>query len=482
MRFADKNGSLDYQIKKKSNAVKLDNLNPALLNYISGLEPEYQNMILATSGNDSKHSKNSRHYSNNAIDLRYNKILFDRIATDPNRLKSGITLLDPNHGTAPHIHISVGNGKENTNDVWMNPYSDKTKQYLNSLEKDSVGESGKDVVQNTTNNVVKEISVPVFGVENMPGLQELIKSNTESMLMMDQKMKALQEEKQIKEQAQQEAAAIRKKRIDRLSEKQSLINLISNSSLEGVDRGNKRQFMSEGGQVNPDNLIVNTSLNKIKDEISQLESVQDEDLSHYDQTIQLWQGERERLNKNLNKIIEQANSVVGFRNEQIYSQNNDASSDEKISTHNNNKLTGKNTTEKLIKALSDLELQGHQISGAIGSLSEESFKELSPTAENSRSKAFGIAQWLGSRLIKLKQFSKDNNMDYTSSDAQIKFLVHELQTTHKNTLRALKSTSNVEDATDVWTNTYEIPSEREKRVSRGRRIRHSKDVLKQYFS
>lgn len=103
---------------KNSDSVKVDNLHGNILGYLSTLEPEYQKKIKATSGNDgSSHTKGSRHYKNNAVDLAMDKDLYNRVVSDPKRKEYGITLLPPNHGTGPHLHLSFGQGSENKKDV-----------------------------------------------------------------------------------------------------------------------------------------------------------------------------------------------------------------------------------------------------------------------------------------------------------------------------------------------------------------------------
>lgn len=121
-------------IKIKTGKVDISNLDSNIIDYISTLEPEFQEMFLATSGNDSKHSKNSRHFKNKAVDFRFNNKLYKRIKQDPNRLKYGITLLDPSHGTAPHLHMSVGNATENKKDVWLDPHSNEARKIINGAQ------------------------------------------------------------------------------------------------------------------------------------------------------------------------------------------------------------------------------------------------------------------------------------------------------------------------------------------------------------
>ena len=119
---------------KKSQGVNVESLDKNILSYLNTLEPEYQEMLLATAGSDGKHSKTSRHYKNQAIDLRHNDKLWERVSKDPNRIKYGVTLLDPNHGTAPHIHFSVGQGSENKSDVWLDPHSEKAYAMVGNMK------------------------------------------------------------------------------------------------------------------------------------------------------------------------------------------------------------------------------------------------------------------------------------------------------------------------------------------------------------
>jgi hypothetical protein len=111
-----KDKKLPYKVK--GDYVKIDNLDSSLLAYIGTLEPDFQEMITVTSGNDGGHSDNSRHYKDKAVDIRFDPRLYKRVAQDPVRKQMGVTLVDPNHGDAKHIHFSVGEGSENNQDVW----------------------------------------------------------------------------------------------------------------------------------------------------------------------------------------------------------------------------------------------------------------------------------------------------------------------------------------------------------------------------
>ena len=95
-------------LKTKDSSVNLSDLNEGISSYLNSIPDKYKNSLLATSGDDySGHVKNSKHFSGNAIDLRYNPDLYNYIANDPSLQSSGLKVLNPNHGTAPHIHIQT---------------------------------------------------------------------------------------------------------------------------------------------------------------------------------------------------------------------------------------------------------------------------------------------------------------------------------------------------------------------------------------
>lgn len=131
---ASEQQDLAWKWAKKTNGVNIDSLDKNILAYLNTLEPEYQSMLLATAGSDGSHARSSRHYQKKAVDLRFNANLWDRVAKDPNRIKYGITLLDPNHGTAPHIHFSVGEGSENKKDVWLDPHSESAYEMVSKMK------------------------------------------------------------------------------------------------------------------------------------------------------------------------------------------------------------------------------------------------------------------------------------------------------------------------------------------------------------
>ena len=119
-------GKQKWNWGKKGNNVSVDDVNSNLISYISSLPKSIQDKVLATAGSDGKHTDKSRHYSNNAVDLRFDQDFWNYIEKDPNRKKFGITLLNPNHGTAKHIHLSTGEGSESKKDVYFSDISSDT--------------------------------------------------------------------------------------------------------------------------------------------------------------------------------------------------------------------------------------------------------------------------------------------------------------------------------------------------------------------
>lgn len=105
--FQNKNLDLS-RLKLKSNRVDISNTNQRLLSYLLNLPDYLLDSVLITSGNDQNHMEGSKHFEGNALDLRYNKELYNYIQNDINREIYGIEPLPPsNHGTAPHLHLEV---------------------------------------------------------------------------------------------------------------------------------------------------------------------------------------------------------------------------------------------------------------------------------------------------------------------------------------------------------------------------------------
>lgn len=178
-----------FKIKTKNNSVNLKDIHSNLVGYISTLPEDLQEEVLVTSGNDSDaHSKNSWHYQNRAMDLRFSKKLYDYMVDDPNRIKYQISLYNPNHGTGKHIHIShigeegVKNGaREHLSDVFMNVYSPEAQEYL----KDTQNEKYKSLKDKALSYGSMNYNGDT-GAKSIAGAEGLYQNVTYTPLQMDE--------------------------------------------------------------------------------------------------------------------------------------------------------------------------------------------------------------------------------------------------------------------------------------------------------
>lgn len=134
----------------------------------------------------------------------------------------------------------------------------------------------------------------------------------------------------------------------------------------------------------------------------------------------------------------------------------------------------KGNTKKAVDYFINKGLPLHQAAGIVANLYGES--SLSHTNENPKSKAYGLAQWLGDRKKKLfAKYGKNPTFDN-----QLDFIWEELQskgTPENRAFNALLNTKTLEDATDVFMRQYERPSEKEMNESIGRRVKFGKSIL-----
>lgn len=203
--------------KIKSEKVNIADIHNNLTYYLNTLPENLKEKVLITSGNDQGHSTKSRHYQNKAIDLRLNPELYDYMKTDPNRLKYGITLLDPNHGSAPHIHLSYGDGTENKKDVWKDPFSKNRDWEILDLTNEEISQE----IQPQNNLTTSPYNIERQDLSNQAYLsaiegklntatEELVKFQ-EERAQEQKKQETLQQEdaqRQVLQQAQQQKEEI----------------------------------------------------------------------------------------------------------------------------------------------------------------------------------------------------------------------------------------------------------------------------------
>ena len=98
------------------------------------------------------------------------------------------------------------------------------------------------------------------------------------------------------------------------------------------------------------------------------------------------------------------------------------------------------TAQRAMRYFMDKGLTDYQAAGLVGNLMRES--GISPTALNSSSGAYGLAQWLGARKKALfNKYGKNPTLDN-----QLDFIWSELNSSHRNGLRHLKASKNATEA------------------------------------
>lgn len=107
----------------------------------------------------------------------------------------------------------------------------------------------------------------------------------------------------------------------------------------------------------------------------------------------------------------------------------------------------------------DFDLTKEQAAGIVGNLGHESgglkeMQEKNPVVPGSRG-GFGWAQWTGPRRRAFEKWAADKGLDPTSDEANYGFLKHELQTTERGALAALRKTDTVQEATMAFEDSYE---------------------------
>lgn len=110
--------------------------------------------------------------------------------------------------------------------------------------------------------------------------------------------------------------------------------------------------------------------------------------------------------------------------------------------------------------------------GIVGSLQQES--NLSPTAINPSSKAYGIAQWLGSRKAELKQYVAEHG-GVADKKTQLDFIIYELNNKEKAANKALKKAKTASEAAVIWSEKFERPGKAE--ANNTRRAANAESLL-----
>jgi hypothetical protein len=131
--------------------------------------------------------------------------------------------------------------------------------------------------------------------------------------------------------------------------------------------------------------------------------------------------------------------------------------------------------------MSDFGVTREQAAGIVGNLGHESaglqagIQELKPRAGRG---GLGWAQWTGVRRVAFEKYLVDNGLEATDPEANYGFLKQELLTTHKSALEAVRNTTDTEQATKVFEQTFEKAADDAKHYDA--RNRYAQQALEAY--
>ena len=127
------------------------------------------------------------------------------------------------------------------------------------------------------------------------------------------------------------------------------------------------------------------------------------------------------------------------------------------------------TSKRLVEDLKkDFDLTTMQASAIVGNLATETdnfntLQEYKPVVEGSRG-GYGFAQWTGPRRKRYEAWAKENKLDPSTYEANYGYLKYELSNTDpeignmgKNTIKRLKKSTNLNEATSIVMNGYLKP-------------------------
>lgn len=110
------------------------------------------------------------------------------------------------------------------------------------------------------------------------------------------------------------------------------------------------------------------------------------------------------------------------------------------------------------RIVNELGIDPKAASGIVGGLMMESgdnSTDISPTAKNPDSGAYGIAQWLGSRYDDLVAFAEETGGDPNDLDTQISFVIHELKGKESGALQEILKAQSPDEAGRLADKFYE---------------------------
>lgn len=98
-----------------------------------------------------------------------------------------------------------------------------------------------------------------------------------------------------------------------------------------------------------------------------------------------------------------------------------------------------------------------QASGIVGNIQVESgFNPNIQGDTNLSTPSVGIAQWREGRLTNLKRFAQHNGRPWNDLNVQLSFIIHELNTTHKNADTLIRQSNDVNQIAQIVQSKYEV--------------------------
>lgn len=125
--------------------------------------------------------------------------------------------------------------------------------------------------------------------------------------------------------------------------------------------------------------------------------------------------------------------------------------------------TGSANQDAVYNYLSQQGFNDAAICGILANIQHES--NFNPHALGDGGTSYGICQWHNSRWDRLKNYCSQNNLDSTTLDGQLSYLVWELQNNYPSVYNKIVSVPNTAqgayDAAYEWTVHFEIPANKE---------------------
>ena len=110
------------------------------------------------------------------------------------------------------------------------------------------------------------------------------------------------------------------------------------------------------------------------------------------------------------------------------------------------------------RLMDDFGLTEVQAAGVLGNIGHEcaGFRLMQEVRPQSGRGGFGWAQWTGPRRVAFEGWCGDRGFNLESDDGNYGFLKHELETTHKRAITAVKRAETLRDAVEEFERIFEV--------------------------